>query len=602
MLIHKFAGKEEGEITEFIAEVKSSLPPDFKAKGDLYVFVDECHRTQSGDLHDEMKEILPNAMFIGFTGTPLLKSDKQKSIEIFGTYIHTYRFDEAVKDKVVLDLRYEARDVEQYITLHQRSDQWFDVKTRGLNDVALSQLKRKWGTMQKVLSSQSRLVMIVDDIMVDMETNDRLQSGRGNAMLVSGSIYQACKFYELFTSQGFDKCAIVTSYKPSPANIKGEETGEGLTERLRQFDIYNKMLDGKDPETFEKEVKKKFVEEPGQMKLLIVVDKLLTGFDAPSATYLYIDKQMRDHGLFQAICRVNRLDGDDREYGYIVDYKDLFKSLERSIHDYTSEALDGYDKEDVAGLLSDRIEKARERLEEAREVIKALCEPVAPPRDTIDYIRYFCARDTTDKDALKENEPKRIALYKLTASLIRAYANLANEMPEAGYTAQEIDQIKQEVDYDEKVRTEVKLASGDYIDLKMYEPAMRHLIDTYIRAEESKKLSAFDDLTLIQLIVERGMDGLKDLPQGIKNNKAAMAETIENNLRKVIVEERPTNPTYYDKMSELLDNLIQQRQQQAEEYEQYLASIVELARQVQNPTSMAAYPNLLNTRARRAVR
>jgi type I restriction enzyme, R subunit len=600
-LIHKFAGKEEGEVTEFIAEVKRSLPPDFKAKGDLYVFVDECHRTQSGELHDAMKEILPNAMFIGFTGTPLLKTDKQKSIEVFGTYIHTYKFDEAVTDKVVLDLRYEARDIEQYITSQHRIDQWFDAKTRGSNDVALAQLKQKWGTMQKVLSSQSRLAMIVDDIMVDMETKPRLQSGRGNAMLVSGSIYQACKFYELFTSQGFDKCAIVTSYKPSPANIKGEETGEGLTERLRQYDIYNKMLDGKDPETFEKEVKKKFIEEPGQMKLLIVVDKLLTGFDAPSATYLYIDKQMRDHGLFQAICRVNRLDGDDKDYGYIVDYKDLFKSLERSIHDYTSEALDGYDKEDVAGLLSDRIEKARERLEEAREAIKALCEPVAPPKDTMDYIRYFCAKDTTDKDALKENEPKRIALYKLTTSLIRTYANLANEMPEAGYTAQEIECIKQEVDYYEKVRAEVKLASGDYIDLKMYEPAMRHLIDTYIRAEESKKLSAFDDLTLVQLIVERGIDGLKDLPQDITNNKAAMAETIENNLRKVIIEERPTNPTYYDKMSELLDSLIQQRQHQAEEYEQYLASIVELARQVQNPTILSAYPKLLNTRVRRAL-
>ena len=177
---------------------------------------------------------------------------------------------------------------------------------------------------------------------------------------------------------------------------------------------------------------------------------------------------------------------------------------------------------------------------------------------------------------LKENEPKRIALYKLTASLIRAYANLANEMPEAGYTAQEIEQIKQEVDYYEKVRTEVKMASGDYIDLKMYEPAMRHLIDTYIRAEESKKLSAFDDLTLVQLIVERGMDGLKDLPKGISDNKAAMAETIENNLRKVIIDEHPTNPTYYDKMSELLDSLIQQRQQQAQEYEQYLARSLNL--------------------------
>ena len=600
-LIHKFAGQEEGDIEGFIEEVKRSMPPDFKAKGDLYVFVDECHRTQSGDLHDAMKQILPNAMFIGFTGTPLLKADKQKSIEVFGTYIHTYRFDEAVKDKVVLDLRYEARDIDQHITSQGRIDQWFDAKTRGLNDVALAQLKQKWGTMQKVLSSQSRLEMIVDDILLDMEIKDRLQSGRGNAMLVSSSIYQACKFYELFISHGFDRCAIVTSYKPSPADIKGEETGEGLTERLKQYDIYNKMLGGKAPEEFEKEVKKKFVEEPGQMKLLIVVDKLLTGFDAPSATYLYIDKQMRDHGLFQAICRVNRLDGDDKEYGYVVDYKDLFKSLELSIHDYTSEALDGYDKEDVAGLLSDRVAKARERLEDTREAIKALCEPVDPPRDTLAYLRYFCAKDTSNKDALKENEPKRIAVYKLTTSLVRAYANLANELPEAGYTPREIEQIKQEVDHYEKVRTEVKMASGDYIDLKMYEPAMRHLIDTYIRAEESKKISAFNDITLIQLIVERGVDALKDLPEGISSNKGAMAETIENNLRRVIIDERPTNPMYYEKMSELLDTLIQERQHQAQEYEQYLARIIELARQVQNPTSGTAYPKSLNTRARRVL-
>jgi len=254
----------------------------------------------------------------------------------------------------------------------------------------------------------------------------------------------------------------------------------------------------------------------------------------------------------------------------------------------------------VEGLLSDRIEKARERLEEAREAIKALCEPVDPPRDTVAYIRYFCAKDTTDKNALKENEPKRVALYKLTASLIRAFANIANELSEAGYTPQEIEQIKQEVDYYEKVRTEIKLASGDYIDLKMYEPAMRHLIDTYIRAEESKKISAFDDMTLIQLIVERGESGLNDLPQGIVKSKEAMAETIENNLRRLIIEEMPINPNYYEKMSELLDTLIEERQSRAQEYEQYLAGIIELANQVQNPTSVA-YPKLLNTRARRAL-
>ena len=137
-------------------------------------------------------------MFIGFTGTPLLKADKQKSIEVFGRYIHTYKFDEAVKDGVVLDLRYEARDIDQSITSQAKIDQWFEAKTKGLTDLAKAQLKQRWGTMQKVLSSQSRLEKIVADILMDMETRDRLKSGRGNALLVSGSIYQACKFYELF--------------------------------------------------------------------------------------------------------------------------------------------------------------------------------------------------------------------------------------------------------------------------------------------------------------------------------------------------------------------------------------------------------------------
>ncbi|KAF5438216.1 type I restriction enzyme, R subunit, partial [Candidatus Methanophagaceae archaeon] len=150
------------------------------------------------------------------------------------------------------------------------------------------------------------------------------------------------------------------------------------------------MLAGKDPETFEDEVKTKFVDEPAQMKLLIVVDKLLTGFDAPSATYLYIDKNMQDHGLFQAICRVNRLDGEDKEYGHIIDYKDLFKSLEKSIDEYTSEAFDAYEKEDVEGLLKDRLALGKERLDNALEAIKALCEPVAAQKDTLAYTRYFC--------------------------------------------------------------------------------------------------------------------------------------------------------------------------------------------------------------------
>ena len=606
-LVHKFAGKDneeqDGNIDEFIAEMKCNLPADFKAKGDLYVFVDECHRTQSGELHKAMKALLPNALFIGFTGTPLLKADKQKSIEVFGGYIHTYKFDEAVRDRVVLDLRYEARDIDQTLGSTQKIDQWFASKTVGLTDIALAQLKKKWGSMQKLLSSKSRLEKIVADILMDMANKDRLKSGRGNAMLVTSSVYEACKCYELFEQQGElkGKCAIVTSYAPSPADIKGEETGEGLTEKLRKYEIYNRMLGEKTAEDFEKEVKDKFIKQPAQMKLLIVVDKLLTGFDAPSATYLYIDKKMRDHGLFQAICRVNRLDGDDKEYGYIVDYQDLFKSLGTAIHDYTSGALDAYDKDDVAGLLKDRLEMAKQRLEEARETIKALCEPVASPRDTLAYQHYFCGSDITDKVQLKANETKRVNLYKYAVSLIRAYADIANEMAEAGYSATETEKVKAEVDHYEKVRNEIKLASADYIDLKVYEPAMRHLIDTYVRAEDSEKISAFDDMSLVQMIVERGVDALDNLPKGIRENKEAVAETIENNLRKVIIDEQPINPKYYEKMSELLDTLIKQRREEALEYEQYLAKIMALAQQIQTPAGGTDYPSTLNSSAKRAL-
>jgi type I restriction enzyme, R subunit len=612
-LVHKF-GSDNGDSTaQFIQDLQTQLPRNFAPKGNLFVFVDECHRTQSGKLHTAMKRILPNAVFIGFTGTPLLKQDKQKSIEIFGSYIHTYKFDEAVSDGVVLDLRYEARDIDQNLTSQTKVDQWFESKTRGLSNLAKTQLKQKWGTMQKVLSSQSRLEQIVKDILFDMETKPRLMDGRGNAMLVCASIYQACKVYELFSRTDLaGKCAIITSYKPSPADIKGEDSGEGLTEKLNQYAIYRKMLADyfNEPEDkamnraeeFETRVKERFIKEPGQMRLLIVVDKLLTGFDAPSATYLYIDKQMRDHGLFQAICRVNRLDGDDKEYGYIVDYKDLFRRLEGALTDYTSGALDGYDAADVAGLLSDRLTKARERLDETLEIVRALCEPVPLPRNTQDYLHYFCAADTTDKTALTANEPKRVALYQAVAALLRAYANLANEMPEAGYSSQDIADIQAEVEHYTKVRDEVKVASSDYLDMKQYEPSMRHLLDSYIRADESEKISEFEDLGLLELIVRKGIDAINSLPKTIKSDPTAVAETIENNIRRTIIDENPVNPKYYEQMSELLDALIQRRRENAIDYQTYLEKVKQLAQQVIQPSSQQSdYPSSIDTNAKRSL-
>lgn len=613
-LIHKFGRKGNSENNEeayksYIEELKSSLPENFSPKGTFFVFVDECHRTQSGKLHQAMKTIIPNGTFIGFTGTPLMKKDKETSLEVFGPYIHRYKFDEAVKDKVVLDLRYEAREVEQNVIQQDKIDMWFEAKTRGLTSVAKAKLKRRWGNMQTIFSSKSRLGQIVADIVFDMETKPRLHDGRGNAMLVASSIYQACKFYELFQETELkDKCAIVTSYEPSVSDIRTETVDiTRNTELIEQYEIYMKMLNGKDPKVFEKEVKEKFIRQPEQMKLLIVVDKLLTGFDAPSATYLYIDKSMRDHGLFQAICRVNRLDGDDKEYGYIIDYKDLFRSLEKAVADYTSEAFDGYSKEDVSGLLSNRLQKAKNQLESSLEALKFLCEPVAPPKDIIDYYHYFCGSNTEafDLEELEQNMPKREQLYKLSASALRAFGEVSSDIGinnEENYTPKQLKMFENEVSYYIKVRDEVRLASGDYIDLKNYDPDMRHLIDTYLSADPSRVLNSFGGASLIQLLVDSGIAALRNMEASTKRDKEAIAETIENNVRKEVIEKQQSNPKYYEKMSLLLRELIEKRKNEVISYEEYLKQIIEIATKIVKPETDNNYPeNIRDSAAKRAL-
>ena len=430
-LIHKFGvrtGSESSEaqtkksVEQFIRELKAALPTDFKAKGDFVVFVDECHRTQSGLLHEAMKEILPNAIFIGFTGTPLLVKDRKTSIEVFAPgYIHTYKYDEAVADGVVLDLRYEARDIEQIITNQERIDQYFDMKTRGLNDAAKAKLKSKWGNMQKVYSSLKRLEVIAEDVITDFDIKNRLADGNGNAMLVADSIYSACKYYEVFQSRDFRQCAIVTSFMPLAGNLRTEAED---AEEFKKFEVYTQMLNGQSTEDFEAEAKRKFIEEPAQMKLLIVVDKLLTGFDAPPCTYLYIDKSMHDHGLFQAICRVNRLDGEEKDFGYIVDYKQLFGDLANALSKYTAGAFEGYDAKDVEGLIKDRLGEARKYLDATLEELEDLCGGVPASRAEIDYIRYFCGEDGVGGIDDEFCSRSREKLYKLVNRLIRAYAGI----------------------------------------------------------------------------------------------------------------------------------------------------------------------------------
>lgn len=616
-LVHKFGvGTSQGKLTDkaFQAYLRDLESKPSQTVGDQFVFVDECHRTQSGRLHKLMKTIMPKATFIGFTGTPLLKEDKKTSLEVFGGYIHTYKFNEAVEDEVVLDLVYEARDIDQQLGSPEKIDQWFEAKTRGLNDWQKEDLKTKWGTLQNVLSSRSRMDRVVSDIIFDFSTKPRLLSHRGNAILVASSIYEACKYYELLQKTVFKgKSAVVTSYNPMTKDITLEESGAN-TESDKQFiyNTYTKLLEnvvaapGKNKtETYEDWAKKQFIKEPANMRLLVVVDKLLTGFDAPSCTYLYIDKTMRDHGLFQAICRTNRLDGDDKDFGYIVDYKDLFKNLINekgtgALQVYTSELdhSDGDASPEI--LLQDRLEKGKERLDDAIEKLALLCEPVEPPREELQYIHYFCGNTEIATD-LKEREPQRTALYKLTAALLRSYGNLSDELPEAGYTEADIDRIKGLLDFYVKMRDTIRNAAGETLDLKPYEADMRHLIDTYIEAREPRTISPFDGMGLLDLINTTGMkEAIDNRLSGLGDNQDAIAETIENNVRSKIIQEQLSDPAFYEKMSALLDEIIGARKSRALAYEAYLKRMADLAKTLEEGKSSDT-PDALDSPGKRAI-
>ena len=605
-LIHKFGRKGVDDFEQFIKDFLEQPSPTV---GEIFVFVDECHRTQSGRLHRTMKAIMPKAVFIGYTGTPLLKQDSQTSLEVFGGYIHTYKFSEGVEDKVVLDLVYEARDIGQQLGSKEKIDTWFDAKTSGLNEWQKAALRRQWGTMQNVLSSRSRMDRVVEDIVFDFGVKPRLSSQRGNAILVASSIYEACRYFELFNSTVLKgKCAVVTSYDPQSSDITLEETGAN-TETDKQFlyNTYTALLKNVDArpghtktETYEDQVKELFKKQPANMRLLIVVDKLLTGFDAPPCTYLYIDKSMQDHGLFQAVCRTNRLDGEDKDFGYIVDYKDMFKKVESAIAVYTSELDHSAGGSDPEILLQDRLVKGRERLDEALEAVTLICEPVAPPNGELEHIHYFCGNTELPED-LAARAPQREAFYKATAALMRAYAGIADELEGAKYSAAEIAKIKQAIERYLDLREIVRKASGETLDLKAYEADMRHLIDTYIEADEPRVISPFGGMSLLEIIVKSGIaSAISSLPGGIRKNKNAIAEIIANNVRSRIFKEHLNDPAFYDRMSKLLGEIIADLKAKRLDYEAYLKRIGDLAKQVQ--TGQAdSFPPQLKTPGMRAL-
>jgi type I restriction enzyme R subunit len=572
-------------------------------QGRFYVFVDECHRTQGGGMNKQMKRWLEGGIFIGFTGTPLLRKDRETTREIFGTFIHTYKFHEAVEDKVVLDLKYEARDVPQRLTSKKAIDDWFEVKTKGLNSYQRSVLRKRWATMEELMSAEERKERIVASIIHDFGVLPRLNNDRGTAILVAASIYDACHYYRIFQTKPFGQyCGIITSFEPQPGAIALEPAN---SDERYKFDTYNKhvLKNGQTTKQYEDETKRLFIEEPANLKLLIVVSKLLTGFDAPSCTYIYLDNEMRDHNLFQAICRTNRLDGDDKDYGHIVDFKELFENVQNSIAVYTSDELDTETCGSDSNVeLKDWLKEGKKKLEEAREALSYLCAPVAPPREQEQFLRYFCG-DASDANALTETEPLRISFYKATATFLRAYADIVQNLDKAGYTSAEIDALEKETTFYADIRNATKKHSGEELDIKPYEADMRHLINTYIQADHAVDLGNLSSMSLTELIIETGIhDAIaKQLNQKGKLSKNAIAEGIINNVRKTIIRDQLTDPKFYEEISKLLEDLIKQKRDDADSYEKFLKQAEELVKNMAGKTPSSGVPAVLHGKPEASV-
>lgn len=569
-LVHKF---DPGDL-------KGDLPT---MHGRFYAFVDECHRTQGGDMNRQMKRWLEDAIFIGFTGTPLLRKDKKTTREVFGTYIHTYKFPQAVADKVVLDLKYEARDVPQRLTSPKKIDEWFEQKTKNLNNFQKAVLRKRWATLEELMSAAERKQRIIAEIIEDFSLKPRLNSDRGTAILVAASIYDACHYFRLFQNTSFGPyCGIVTSYEPNHNAISREPAN---SDERYKFDTYTQYVlgDGQSTKQYEDEMKRRFIEEPANCKLLIVVSKLLTGFDAPSCTYIYLDNELHDHNLFQAICRTNRLDGDDKDYGHIVDFKQMFGDVQHAIAVYSSDELDLEDGGDAGNnvRLKNWLEEGRSKLAAAREALKYLCEPVPPPREIEQYLRYFCG-DADDPNALNETEVLRIAFYKQVATFVRSFAAIAQDLDEAGYSAAETAELNNEVAFFSEVRAAIKRHSGEELDIKPYEADMRHLINMYIQADPAANLGAMDSYSLVELIVKTGIhDAIaRKLNAKGKLTKNAIAEGIINNVRKTIIREQLTDPRFYEQMSKLLDDLITEWRNNTVSYEDFLHRAEALAKKM----------------------
>jgi type I restriction enzyme R subunit len=530
---------------------------------DIFILVDESHRTQYGELHNKMKQVFPNACYLGFTGTPLMKKEKNTMVK-FGKLIHAYTIADGVRDKAIVPLLYEGKMVEQTVN-RKAIDHRLEMITRHLNEKQKEEVMRKWSKFERIASSDQRIKMIAFDINDHFLRNYKTKGSHFKAMLATNSKKEAIRYLEAFEELGDLNCAVVIS--PPDQREGHHEVDESSDDIVQRF--WKKMMEKyEDADTYEETIKDEFV-NGDDIDLLIVVDKLLTGFDAPKATVLYIDKPLKEHGLLQAIARVNRL-CEGKDYGLIVDYRGLLDKLDEALEMYRGGGLENFDPKDLKGTLYDVISVIGTLRHYHTELVNIFI-PVKNKNDLEEY------------EVLLENEELREHFYNVLSQFGRHLAiALESENVYRALGPEELNRYKKDLKFYQELRKSVKLRYSDTIDHREYEAKMQMLMDNYISAEEVIRIT-----NPVDIMDEKGFEEeLKRL-----QSPRAKADAIRTRLSKRIETKWDENPAYYKKFSERIEEALQAYKEKRISEAEYLERMKEILRDFRSGASGVTYPD-----------
>lgn len=530
---------------------------------DIFVLVDESHRTQYGELHIKMKKVFPNACYLGFTGTPLMKKEKSTMVK-FGKLIHAYTIADGVRDKAIVPLLYEGKMVDQ--TVNQRAiDNRLEMITRHLNDKQKEEVMNKWSVFERIASSHQRLSMIAFDINEHFLKNYKTQGSQFKAMLATNSKVEAVRYLEAFEELGDLNCAVVIS--PPDQREGYDAVDQESKDKVQHY--WQRMIERYgSPELYEDAIKEEFV-YGDDIDLLIVVDKLLTGFDAPRATILYVDKPMKEHTLLQAIARVNRL-YEGKDYGFIVDYRGLLERLDEAMKIYSGGGLENFDPEDLDGAIYDVISV----IGLLRQYHSDLLQLFAPIKNKQDIEEY---------EVWLEDDEKRNEFYD-TLSKFGRNVGIALESEKVYHSlpSDELEKYKRDLRFYQELRKSVKLRYSDTIDHREYEAKMQKLMDNYISAEEVIRITNPVDI-LNEEAFEEEIDRL--------GSKRAKADAIRTRLTKSISTKWDENPAHYKRFSERIQAALQEYKEQRISEAEYFRRMQEIMKDYRKGESDEEYPD-----------